>query len=230
MNRYHRMSVWVAALLAGCVLPLGVWDDDGHHSASDTIRGSGHATTVLREVQDYHRIHVTGVGRVILERTGRERLSITADDNLLSHIESEVRGGTLYIGPRPDVSLSPETTPVYRVEAVAMDRIEGSGAVSFEADLRSQPELVVSLSGVCVLDGRGTVDHLEVYLSGVTGYHGLALESRSARINASGVSWAKVRVTERLDANASGASLIRYAGDPHEVFLHTSGLGSIAPY
>ncbi len=229
MNRYKSMSVTAAVLLAGCVLPLGVWDED-HNSGSDGIRGSGHAATEVRDVQDYHRIYVAGVGRVILERTGRERLSITADDNLLRYIESDVHGGTLHIQPTPGVSLNPETPIVFRVKAKTLDRIEGSGAVAFEADLGGQPELFVALSGVCVLEARGSVDALEVLLSGVTGFHGLALESHSARIVASGVSWAKVRVTDRLDADASGTSFIRYAGDPREVIAHTSGLGSIAPY
>jgi hypothetical protein len=229
MNRYKSTSVLVAVLLAGCVLPMDIWDEH-HDSGSDGIRGSGHAATVVREVRDFHQIQVAGVGRVMLERTGRERLSITADDNLLSYIESEVRAGTLYVRPTPGVSFNPETTMVFRVEAKTLDRIEGSGAVTFEADLGSQPELAVTMSGVCVLEARGSVDELEVVLSGVTGYHGLALETHTARIVASGVSWAEVRVTDRLDAAASGTSFIRYTGDPKEVIAHTSGLGSIAPY
>jgi hypothetical protein len=229
LKRYKSISVSAAVLLAGCVLPLDVWDED-HDSGSDGIRGSGHAATVVRKVQDFHRIQVAGVGRVILERTGRERLSITADDNLLRYIESEVRAGTLYVRPTPGVSLNPRTTMVFRVDAKAMNRIEGSGAVTFEADLGSQPELLVTLSGVCVLEARGSVDQLEVILSGVTGYRGLALATHRARIVASGVSWAEVLVTDRLDASASGTSFIRYAGDPTEVVAHTSGLGSIAPY
>jgi hypothetical protein len=229
MNRYKSMSVTAAILLAGCVLPLGVWDED-HDSGSDGIRGSGHAATVVRGVRDFRRIRVAGVGRVILERTGRESLSITADDNLVGYIESDVWGGTLHLRPTPGVSFNPETPIVFRVEAKNLDRIEGSGAVTFEADLGSQPELSVTLSGVCALEARGSLDALEVVLSGVTGYQGLALETHTARIVASGVSWATVSVTDRLDAAASGASFIRYAGDPSEVIAHTSGLGSIAPY
>jgi hypothetical protein len=229
MKRYRSISVSVAVLLAGCILPLDVWDED-HDSGSHGIRGSGHAATTFREVRDFRWIQVAGVGRVILERTGQERLSITADDNLLRYIESDVRAGTLYIRPTPGVSFNPETTIVFRVEAKTLDRIEGSGAVTFEADLGSQPELSVTLSGVCVLEARGSLDELEVVLSGVTGYQGLALEAHTARIVASGVSWAHVRVTDRLDAAASGTSFIRYAGDPKEVIAHTSGLGSIAPY
>ena len=119
---------------------------------------------------------------------------------------------------------------VYRIEARTLRHIGGTGAVSFEADLGTQPALSVILSGVCHLEASGTVDQLDVLLSGIAGYQGLDLRSRAARIVASGSSWAKVHVTGRLEANASGTSFIRYAGDPGEIIAHTSGLGSIGPY
>jgi hypothetical protein len=226
MNGYRSIGLGTLALLASCVMPLDIriGDDDPD---GVSIRGSGHVATVTRDVQAFHRIEVAGVGRVVLERTGRERLSITADDNVLRYIESEVEGGTLHIRPQPGVSVSHETTPVFRVEAVTLDRIVGSGAVSFDADLGPQPEVSVTLSGVCTLKARGAADRLEVFLSGVTGYRGLDLESREARVVASGASWVEVWVTERLDADASGTSVIRYAGNPEEVVARTSGLASI---
>lgn len=229
MNGSGRTFLAVAVLLTGCILPLDVTiEDDG--SDPHTVRGSGRAVTVNRAVGDFERIEVSGVGRVVVERTGREALSLTADDNLVRYFESDVRGGTLYLGPRSGIPLEPRTEPVYRVEAVALERIGGSGAVVIEADVGAQPELEVFLSGVCTITARGSVDHLEVVLSGVTGYRGLSLESRTATVLASGVSWAEVWVSERLYADASGTSSIRYAGDPVEVVAHTSGLGSVGPY
>ena len=89
MSMHKWTSAWVAVLLAGCILPVDIriGDDDPH---TDVIRGSGHAATVVRSVRSFERIEVEGVGRVVLERTGRERLSITADDNLVRYIESDV--------------------------------------------------------------------------------------------------------------------------------------------
>ncbi len=222
-------SAWVAAVLAGgCILPLDIHvDGDGDDSIG--IRGSGRVVTESRLVQGFTGVLASGAGRVIIERTGREALTVTAEDNIIPHLRSEVRGGTLILGPKSGVSLSPRAEMIYRLEVVALDRIEGSGAVSFEIDLGRQEELEVVLSGVCVVEADGSVDRLSVTLSGVTGFAGIGLESARAHIEASGVSWADLWVTDRLDAWVSGVSNVRYKGSP-AVYAHTSGSSSVTPY
>lgn len=141
-----------------------------------------------------------------------------------------VRGGTLHLGPKSSVAMDPEVEPVYRVEAAALDGITGSGVVAFEANLGGQPELTVHLSGVCGLDVHGSVDRLHALLSGVTSFRGPDLVSRVADVVASGVSWAVVNVTDRLEAHASGNASIRYLGPPDQLLIETSGLGTVLPY
>ncbi len=229
MNGYKAVVSGMTVLLAGCVLPLSVSvDADG--SDSDGIRGSGHPVTVSRMVRDFQRIEVSGVGRVVIGRTGQERLRITADDNLIDYIDSEVLDGTLYIRPAKGVNLDPVTELVFDVEAATVHAIGGSGAVGFEVDLDEQPELLVTLSGACALTARGVVDRLDLVLSGATAYRGLDLQTRTARVFTSGVAWAEVFVWERLDAYASGVSWIRYAGNPETVNAFVSGVSSIGPY
>jgi len=229
MNGHRAVVSGMTVLLAGCILPLSV-SVDADASDPDGIRGSGHPVTVSRAVRDFQRIEVSGVGRVVLQRTGRERLRITADDNLVEYIDSEVLDGTLYIRPAKGVNLDPVTELLFDVEAATVHGIGGSGAVGFEVDLDEQPELLVTLSGACALTARGGVDRLDLVLSGATGYRGLDLETRAARVFTSGVAWAEVFVSERLDAYASGVSWIRYAGDPVTVNAYVSGVSSIGPY
>lgn len=229
MNGSGRRFLGLAVVLTGCILPVDVTvESDG--SDPQTVRGSGRAVTVSRPVEGFERIVARGVGRVVVERTGRERLRLTADDNLVRHFESEVRDGTLYLGPRSGIRLEPRTEPVFRVEAASLERLAASGAIVLEADVGTQPGLEVVLGGVCTITTWGAVDRLELGLSGVTGYRGLSLRSRTATVLASGASWAEVWVTRQLHADASGTSTIRYSGEPVEVVAHTSGLGSVGPY
>jgi hypothetical protein len=228
MGTRMGMALGMTLLLAGCVLPVDV-NVDGDGSHPDVIHGSGRPATVSLQVAGFDRVAADGVGRVIIERTGRETLTLTADDNLLDYFVAEVRRGTLYLGPRPGVSLTPETEPVYRIEAATMDRIDGSGVVSFDAFIGRQPTFSVGLSGVCSLTARGSVNHLSVDLSGVSAFRGFDLVGRLAGVFASGASSAEVHATERLEAQASGTSIIRYRGDPPAVVARTSGLASIEP-
>lgn len=228
MTRWRGTSVGAVLLLGGCILPLDI-TVDGDGDGSHGIQGSGRVVTEIRPVAGFHGILASGAGRVVVERTGREALRITAEDNIVPHLRSEVRGGTLILGPKPGVSLSPREEMVYHLEVVELDRIESSGAYAFEVDLGHQPELEVVLSGVCVVEAKGSVDRLGVTLSGVTGFGGIGLESARAQVEASGVSWADVWVTDRLDAWASGVSSVRYRGSP-AVYAHTSGSSSVKPY
>jgi len=219
---WRRIALAVPVLWAACVFPLDVDVDTGHHRDSDGIRGSGHVVSETRHVSGFDAILASGAARVIIERTGRETLRITAEDNMLPYLRSDVENGTLVLAPRSGVSLSPQEDIVFHVEVAELVRMEGSGAVTFEAVLGRQPHLEVALTGVCVADLKGSVDDLDVTLSGVTAYMGLHMETQRARVTASGVSWAEVWATERLDAWASGVSAIRYIGDP-VVYAHASG-------
>ena len=214
-------------LMAGCLFPLDV--DVDHGSDTDNIQGSGHLVTETRVVAGFDAIRTSGAARVVIERTGREALRITAEDNILPHLRSVVENGTLVLEPRPGVGFSTTKEIVFHVEVIELRRIEGSGAVAFEAELGRQARLDVALSGVCMAKVEGTVDELDVALSGVTGYLGLALRSRSAKVSVSGVSVAHVWATERLEAWASGSSAIRYKGDP-AVHAQTSGTSTVGRY
>lgn len=229
MTTWKSIGMVLPAVLAGCIIPLDVDVNGDHHRDSGTIEGSGYLVSETRVVADFDAVVASGTGRVIIQRTGRETLRITAEDNMLPYLRSEVENGTLTLAPQPGVSLAPRKEIVFHLEVAELHRIEGSGAVTFEAALGRQPTLDVVLSGVCVADLAGSVDDLEVTLSGVTGYLGLHLESRRARILASGVSMARVWATESLDAWASGVSSILYTGDP-SVRAHTSGVGTVGRY
>jgi hypothetical protein len=223
----RRAAAAVPILLAGCVFPLDV--DSDHPGNSGNIEGSGRLVTEIRAVAGFRTIRTSGAARVVIERTGRETLRITAEDNIMPYLVSVVEDGVLVLGPRSGVGFSTTKEIVFHLEVVELRRIEGSGAVAFEAELGRQARLDVALSGVCVAKVEGTVDELDVALSGVTGYLGLGLRSRSAKVSASGVSVAHVWATERLEAWASGASAIRYAGDP-AVYAHTSGTSTVGRY
>ena len=81
----------MAALLVttGCVLPL---DIDIHDDWGE-VRGNGHVVSAARSVAPFEAIVVDGAVRLVLERTGRESVTVTAEGNLHNYIEWEVRGG-----------------------------------------------------------------------------------------------------------------------------------------
>lgn len=210
--------------LSGCVVPLNITLDDDVH-----VRGSGRVITVTRAVYDFYAIDASGVATVIVDRAGREAVSITAEDNLVPYLETEVRGGVLHVGVRSGVQVSPRRDIVIRVECFEVSELWASGAVTVDADLGWIEALGVTLSGASSVTVHGTVDRQDVNASGASFYDGRDLDSREARVTVSGASSAFLRVSDELYAVASGASVVRYIGSPW-VHAQTSGGSVVTRY
>jgi hypothetical protein len=215
----------VALLLGGCVLPLNVTiGDEGTH-----VRGSGHVVTVTRNVAPFDAIVASGAAQVFVDRTGAEGVEITAEDNLLPYLESEVQGGILYIGIADGVSVAPRHEITFYVETYEVVEVDASGAVSMELEVGRVPQLWVTLSGASRLLAWGDADQQDVVASGASRYDGLDFETRRARIDASGASVADVWAIDRLEVVASGASHVRFRGSP-EVWADVSGASTVTRY
>jgi hypothetical protein len=88
--------------------------------------------------------------------------------------------------------------------------------------------LDVHLSGASNLKVSGRADSLSAIVSGASILSGFGLETEAATINVSGASQATVVASHTLKANASGASVILYRGNP-AVTPSTSGASVIEP-
>jgi hypothetical protein len=214
-------------ILSGCVVDLDIDADDCDDRHG--IDGSGHVVTESRTTGPFWAVSVSGVGRVIIEQADHEFLEIRAEDNVLSYLDSDVRGGTLFLGPRSGVNFGNIREIEYLVGVRDLEEISLSGAVYGEAPHVSTEYLRAVLSGATRLDVDGWAEEQDVTVSGVGSYRGRGLESLGATVVTSGTSSATVWVREYLDARASGVSSIRFAGDPDDLRTEVSGLATIRP-
>jgi len=135
MNR-HSLSlavIGVVGLMAtGCLI-------------GPTIRGNGEIRSETRDVSGFEAISVSGSGKAIITQGDREGLEIRADENLLPHLVTEVRGGELRIGWRGNLRFT--EAPVFRIEVKALERLELSGSLSAEVDRLETARLEAGISG-----------------------------------------------------------------------------------
>jgi len=73
----------------------------------------------------------------------------------------------------------------------------------------------------------GACTKLEAILTGAATLKAENLVTENANINTSGAATAKVNVSNKLEGNASGASTIKYAGNPKETQINQSGASSV---
>ena len=197
------------AILGGC----------GHEnvtlvSPSDAIVGSGVTASEMRPVSGFTAITVTGPLRLVLQQAGSESLEVTADDNVLRLVQSDVHGGRLFLGLAPGTSLTRAREIVCRVTTSLVIDVEASGAARLEmSDVRGT-RLGVRLSGAVQGAASGAVDDLALDVSGASRWTAASLSSRVVTAGISGASYALVRARDTLVANVSGASTLEYLGDP----------------
>lgn len=84
----------------------------------------------------------------------------------------------------------------------------------------------ISLDGVGSMTIAGSVDVLELNLSGVGSFQGENFQTKQATVRNSGVGSAVVNVSQQLDATVSGVGSIEYIGSP-QVRESGRGVGSI---
>jgi Putative auto-transporter adhesin, head GIN domain len=204
----------------GIVAPVALfWACDESHynytpARTDTIIGSGVVATEARPVAGFTAISVDHPARVVVVWGGAESLEVSAEDNVLPLVRSEVRNGRLFLSlaPNPGLTLSREI--VHRVTVRELEELEASGAARVELHGASAESLSLRLTGASGVVADGRCDRLELNLSGASRSDTPGLRSLRVLAAVSGASHALLRVEDELVVNASGASVLEYFGDP----------------
>lgn len=190
------------------------------------VVGSGIVVTESRSVSGFRTVSVRDAGRLVIERTGSESLTITAEDNILPLLESSVRNGRLDLGIRSTGDVRPTREITYRLTVRDLDGLAVSGAVEVDATDIQGDTLTVDLQGSSSLTIDGRTENQEIRVTGSAVYRANELRSRTAKVDLSGNSYAVVRVSDSIEGTATGSSLLEYIGDP-EVDVQTSGTASV---
>jgi hypothetical protein len=215
-----RLALLACVWLSAC--------GDSTTSSSDQTVGSGVVVTESRPVSGFTSVSVSGVGEVILDNTGTESLTITAEDNILPLLESEVRNGVLILGPRPNSNLSPTRDIDYRVSYRELTSVLASGVTVVNATGVDAGSFTSTASGVSLIRLSGTADRQTITISGTSTFDAAALTTRLTSVGISGASNVVVNASERLEGNVSGTSTLEYIGNP-VIDVNVSGTASVRP-
>ena len=205
------LAVVFCAWLAGCV----------------GIRGSGNVINESRNVSGFSSVSIGGSGRLLIEQTGTESLTITADDNLLPYIKAEVGGNHLFLGLKDSLTnISPTTEITYKLTVKNLRDLDVSGSGTADAKGVQADTLKIGISGSGKVSAQGGAEDLEINISGSGEYQGESMHSQRAQVDISGSGSAVVAASNKLDAVVSGSGSVAYVGNP-QVNQRISGSGSV---
>lgn len=221
-------TLLLAGLMVMVVTSLAACSDWlGQTGTSKTVSGSGNVETEEREVSGFTAVALEGMGEVIIDQNGRESLTITADDNFLPYLDTEVRGDTLYIRTSENVALTDVTEMTFHISATALDSVELSGAGSINISSLDTEKWHVSLPGAGSITVSGQTTEQTVEIAGAGSYYAENLESQAATIHSSGAGAAVVRVSDTLDVTIDGLGSVQYIGNP-TVTQEINGVGTVS--
>jgi hypothetical protein len=252
--RKDKKIVWLVVVLiivslSGCANVDSDYEvNSGGAFTSKEVSGSGVVAQEDRTVIGITGVVLAGEGTLYIEQGAAEELIVTAEDNLLPYILTEVDNGILKIRTRSNVSLEPTLPIEYHLTVVSLESVILSGAGDITISDLITPQLALTLSGVgsievtnleadelgVVLSGvgnfdiSGTVDVQRLNITGLGDYDASDLTSLDATISIVGndTQTATVRVSDMLTVTINGDGMVFYIGDPF-VDSDITGSGSV---
>ena len=194
-------------------------------SSVSSVKGSGTERSEARAVRDFKVIHIGGVFEVDITAGRDFGLEITADENLLQYIKTEVHDGVLKI--ETTESIKSRNPLEVRVSAPDIQQLEVSGAAKVNLEGINNSSLDLDTSGASKISVSGATSALQIDVSGASNIDAENLRTQTATVEASGASKVTLFVTDRLSSSASGASRVVYAGNPTNVEKKTSGASTV---
>ncbi|MBC7921257.1 MAG: PspC domain-containing protein [Ferruginibacter sp.] len=198
-------------------------------------------------VRDFDKLDMGSAFVITVERGPAFRVTAGGDRDDVEDLDVRVNGSTLEIGyedklrfvRRERVKIN-ITMPVLRdVEFGGASRsfirgfngreplsLDISGASQSEISLRAS-SLEMEVTGASTVNLRGGSERLRANVSGASTLNAFEWTAQAVEVEASGASTARVNAEKSLRANASGASGIRYRGNPASTDNESSGASSV---
>jgi hypothetical protein len=193
---------------------------------AESIEGSGVSKTEARKVGPFTALEVSGAYELTVAVGGEQSVELTADDNVLPAVKTEVAGDTLKIFSEGSVS---HKVPLsIKIAAPKLTELAMAGAGSGSLTGAAGDALAIKLSGATNLTGQGAVKALSVDLSGTGKAELSELKSERATVSCSGAGGIDVHATEALTAKVSRVGKVTYSGNPKTVERDVSGVGSVS--
>jgi hypothetical protein len=213
-----------------------------------SVKLSGVTKVSTKEVSAFDKVDVSGAIDVIVNIGNKSEVVIEADSAIMPYVVTEVKDRELRIYNKDIIGFYnfKNNKILVTITTPSILELESSGACDVTINDLKTDMFKVSLSGACDLIGsfecnvldleasgssdsklRGKVKNCNIELSGACDIKALDLEVDSLKIEGSGSSNVEITVQNSLDVELSGASELRYKGEPKYIKTDMSGVSNL---
>lgn len=216
MKRITILATTITALavLSGC-----------HMNFGHGVTGSGNRKTEKRTLASFNAINTQGAFSIDVNNQKPASFEIETDDNILPLIQSEVRNDVLYL--KAEKSYNSREDVVIHIGMPQLNAVEATGAGKFRVQNLKNDRFEVRATGAVMLTATGEAKEVEVHATGAGLIDVHNLRASTADVSSTGAAKVDVYATEQLDANATGAAVVTYSGDPKTVNKKINGAGTV---
>ncbi len=175
------------------------------------VKGNGYIDTEQRKTGTFSQVDNSTRFRIICRKSDTTSVTVTADQNILEHIVTDVCNHNLEIRIRPlNIILDCSKPPVITVTSPLISEANLSGSGSIEADTLTGNSVSIKVSG------SGKISVASVNCSDL-----------SSRISGSGDIDIRNVVSKNSDFSTSGSGTIIFSGKSDSEQVHISGSGKV---
>jgi hypothetical protein len=208
--------------------------------------GSGKIVTEERTVPTFQSVSLNAPAIVTVTQASPTQIQVTADDNILPLITTNVRNGVLsiaYTRPciRPTSAVqvhvtSPDISGLSILGAgdirsdgmikgtTLTSSITGSGSMNLDAEVSTMKSSITGTGSIVL---TGTADDLSLSIPGAGTIDASNLQADRVTVDILGSGDALVDVTKSLTVKITGSGSVVYTGNPSSIEQSVTGSGTI---
>ena len=225
MRRVILGSVLLIPCIAGCRMPGTAALALG---GGDQIKGSGVSKTERRDVSRFTAISVAGSFEVRVRAGKAQQVVVTADDNILPVIKTEVSGETLKV--YSDKSYSTKRGVRVDISLQSLRGLTSAGSGDIKIAGVDGDQLSLELAGSGSIHAAGKARSLKASIGGSGNMAVSDLHSQDADVTVAGSGNVEVNTTGKLRTVVSGSGNVRYSGRPKSVSSTVAGSGRVESF
>lgn len=213
-------------------------------SCTVCIDGEGPEVRENRELDDFTELEIDLDADVVIHVGNQPAVSISAQENLLKVIRTDVHGNNLVIEARPCINTASRVQIELTVASLSAIKLNGSADITSMDELHSDElELKINGSGNMIADiftnqldvkinGSGNViiagsaKEADIVINGSGDMRAESLQAYKADIRINGSGDVDINALNDLKVTIKGSGDVEYSGDP-AVKTSISGSGSV---
>lgn len=217
------------------------------------LNGSGNVETEEREVSNFNEVIFEGKGELEISQGFDESLTIEAEDNIISEIETKIDNKKLIIRPKRDLpyvlgrNIKNTKPMIFKLQVKDLEKIRSVGDTSIstnrligknlniilakkgKADLRNLniANFTLSTSGSSDVTVNGFTISQKITITGEGSYLAKDFTSRNTQVKITDSGNAEVVAHNELIVDLIGSGNITYIGNPKNIDQNITGTGKV---